>query len=119
MCLFTSTPNLTTLAYIKPLSHLRRFAAFPRRSYFFPERGEIAAQNAMYRMKTQSVGVCTVIMAIILRLHGVYTATAGDLWAFVPRSKRFHYVFTPFLLRSKRSHCVFKALHPIDDRNEQ
>jgi hypothetical protein len=55
----------------------------------------------------------------MLRLHGVYTATACDLWAFVPRSKRFHYVFMAFLQRSKRFHCVFKALSPNDDRNEQ
>jgi hypothetical protein len=53
--------------------------------------------------------------AIVLRLHGVYTATVCGLWAFVPRSKRFHHVFTAFLLRSKRFHCVFKALSP----NEQ
>jgi hypothetical protein len=57
--------------------------------------------------------------AIMLRLHGVYTATACDLWAFVLRSKRFHYVFTAFLLRSKRFHCVFKALSSNDDQNEQ
>jgi hypothetical protein len=55
----------------------------------------------------------------MLRLHGVYTAAACDLWAFVPRSKQFHYVFTAFLLRSKRFHCVFKALSPNNDRNEQ
>jgi hypothetical protein len=61
-------------------------------------------------------GDCT---AIMLRLHGVNTATACDLWAFVPRFKRFHHVFTVFLLRSKCFHCVFKALSPNDDRNEQ
>jgi hypothetical protein len=61
-------------------------------------------------------GDCT---AIMLRLHGVYTATACDLWAFVPRSKRFHYVFTAFSLGSNRFHCVFKALSPNDDRNEK
>jgi hypothetical protein len=55
----------------------------------------------------------------MLRLHGNCTATACDLWAFVPRSKRFHYVFTAFLLRSKRFHYMFKALFPNNDRNEQ
>ena len=90
---------------------------------------------------------CCDCTAIMLRLHGVYTATTCDLWAFVPRSKRFHYVFTVFLprskrfhyvftaflprskqfhyvftaffLRSKRSPCMFKALSPNDDKNEQ
>jgi hypothetical protein len=61
-------------------------------------------------------GDCT---AIMLRLHGDYTAIACDLWAFVRRSKRFHYVCTAFLLRSKRFPCVFKVLSPNDDRNEQ
>jgi hypothetical protein len=56
---------------------------------------------------------------IMLRLHGVYTATACDLWAFVLRSNRFHYVFTAFLLRSKSSDCVFKALSPNEDWNEE
>jgi hypothetical protein len=54
-------------------------------------------------------GDCT---AIMLRLHGVYTATACDLWAFVPRSKRFHDVFTAFSLFSLR-------VQSDDDRNEQ
>jgi hypothetical protein len=98
------------------MSHLRRSAAFPRRSQYFSESGEIAVQNAIVFMKKKSVGVC---LAIMLRLHGVYSATACDLWAFVLRSMRFYYIFTAFLLRSKRFHCVFNALFPNDDRNEQ
>jgi hypothetical protein len=58
-------------------------------------------------------------MAIMLQLHCVYTATACDLWAFVPRSKRFHHVLTAFLQQFKRFHCVCKALSPNDDWNEQ
>jgi hypothetical protein len=73
----------------------------------------------MFFVKKKFVGVCTAIMAIMLRLHGVYTATVCDLWALVPRSKRFYYIFTAFLLRSKRFHCVFKALFPNDYRNEK
>jgi hypothetical protein len=80
-----------------------------------PKRHVFYGKKICWRLYSDH-GDCT---AIMLRLHGVYIATACDLWAFVQRSKRFYYVFTAFLLRSKRFHCVFKALSPNDDRNKQ
>jgi hypothetical protein len=69
-------------APLKPLSHLRRFAAFPRRSYFFVERGEIAVQNAIFFLIEKKKICCRLYSdhgdctAIMLQLHGVFTATA-------------------------------------------
>jgi hypothetical protein len=60
-------------------------------------------------------GDCT---AIMLRLHGVYIATACDLWAFVPRSNRFHYVSMAFLRsfyterEHEHDHCEFSCEFP-------
>jgi hypothetical protein len=103
------------------LTAIRRVPTAFSLFFFRTRRNRRSKRHVFYEKKIcwrlyGDLGDCT---AIMLRLHGVYTVTACDLWAFVPRFKRFHYVFTAFLLRSKHFHCVFKALSPNDDRNEQ
>jgi hypothetical protein len=71
--LSTKLPNNGPL---KLLSHLWRFAAFPRRSHFFKERGGIAVQNTMLFVNKKK------LLAFVRRswrLHGDHAATARRL----------------------------------------
>jgi hypothetical protein len=92
----------TNPEFLKPLSHLRRFAAIPRRFHLFLERGEIAVQNAMFFMGKKSVGVCTTIMAIAQRSCCDCMAFTLRLLAICGRLYRVLSDSTPF---SRRSYC--------------